>query len=320
MECWNTDCVLIFSELAAEKAKLDEVAHQAFIEPKRQVRADRIEEARAHYEKLKQRRLDLDAEKHKLKTERKSGDESGKVRKYELVVQSAQQRFDNEVVDIRNLLTPLNDDLQMGQEARQQTACVLRAMRDYYRHCYEMMCQLDTEVEFEAHSGSSTSNRSTSILNRCPSKSEFQPTSALSQGSKSLTALPVSHGSSTTSLSAQSTPSRTQLSSPPVHARQPRSNIPAGAIPVMLPPPTQSLKPKPNLTAQHRPPPPAPPTTMKSQCKALYDFQAVEPGDLSMLPGDCIEIKSKNGGDWWEGYNTRTKQHGSFPSNYVTLI
>lgn len=50
------------------------------------------------------------------------------------------------------------------------------------------------------------------------------------------------------------------------------------------------------------------------QCKALFDFYAQMPGDLSIRKNDLINILEKNG-LWWKGeLNNRI---GYFPSNYV---
>lgn len=51
-------------------------------------------------------------------------------------------------------------------------------------------------------------------------------------------------------------------------------------------------------------------------CYALYDFNGVEPGDLSFKKGNRIKILERTG-DWWVG--VINGQQGPFPSNYVKL-
>ncbi|KAI5950421.1 hypothetical protein CANMA_005349 [Candida margitis] len=51
-------------------------------------------------------------------------------------------------------------------------------------------------------------------------------------------------------------------------------------------------------------------------CYALYDFNGVEPGDLSFKRGNRIRILERTG-SWWVG--EIMGQHGSFPANYVKL-
>ncbi|KAJ3252268.1 Peroxisomal membrane protein PAS20 [Chytriomyces hyalinus] len=60
-------------------------------------------------------------------------------------------------------------------------------------------------------------------------------------------------------------------------------------------------------------------------CKALYDFNANSPAELSFRKGDVIAILSKvdpvtrEASQWWRG-RLRTGQMGHFPSNYVEAI
>ncbi|GLB36505.1 putative las17-binding protein actin regulator [Lyophyllum shimeji] len=53
---------------------------------------------------------------------------------------------------------------------------------------------------------------------------------------------------------------------------------------------------------------------------ALYDFKAVEPGDLSFAKGDVITIVKKSGSsdDWWTG--KRGGYEGLFPANFVEVV
>jgi len=53
---------------------------------------------------------------------------------------------------------------------------------------------------------------------------------------------------------------------------------------------------------------------------AMYDFNAVESGDLSFSKGDVIIItqKSDSSNDWWKG-KIRGRQ-GIFPANFVELV
>lgn len=61
----------------------------------------------------------------------------------------------------------------------------------------------------------------------------------------------------------------------------------------------------------------SPPTTI-SKVKALYDFQASEPGELSFQKGDIITVLDTTYKDWWRGsLNGNT---GIFPTNYVEKI
>lgn len=60
-------------------------------------------------------------------------------------------------------------------------------------------------------------------------------------------------------------------------------------------------------------------------CKATYDFQSDQPGDLPFRNGDLIAILSKQdpitkgSSDWWQG-RTQEGKVGIFPMNYVQVI
>jgi len=64
-------------------------------------------------------------------------------------------------------------------------------------------------------------------------------------------------------------------------------------------------------------PKPTPAAPKKPQCKALYDFQAQQAGDLGFKTGDIITIVDDSK-DWWTG-ELNGKQ-GVFPGNYTQKI
>ena len=54
------------------------------------------------------------------------------------------------------------------------------------------------------------------------------------------------------------------------------------------------------------------------RCKALFDYNSAEPGDLSFNTGDVIKVHKKIGEDWIEG--ELNGQVGMFPSAYVEMV
>ncbi|KAJ7071477.1 hypothetical protein C8F01DRAFT_1110689 [Mycena amicta] len=73
------------------------------------------------------------------------------------------------------------------------------------------------------------------------------------------------------------------------------------------------FKPRPELSRS-----PAPDGVARAV--ALYDFQAVQPGDLSFSKGDIIVItkRSQSTDDWWTG--TLDGRKGIFPANFVDVL
>lgn len=56
-------------------------------------------------------------------------------------------------------------------------------------------------------------------------------------------------------------------------------------------------------------------------CKASYDYEAREDGDLRLVKGDRIAVLEHLSPDWWKGYKQgRPEAPGVFPSNYVSVI
>ncbi|KAJ7225901.1 hypothetical protein GGX14DRAFT_490316 [Mycena pura] len=74
------------------------------------------------------------------------------------------------------------------------------------------------------------------------------------------------------------------------------------------------IKPKPELSR------PLLPHEGVARAIALYDFQAVQPGDLSFSKGSVIVItkRSESTDDWWTG--TLDGRKGIFPANFVEVL
>jgi len=74
------------------------------------------------------------------------------------------------------------------------------------------------------------------------------------------------------------------------------------------------IAPKPELTT------PLSPHEGIARAIALYDFQAVESGDLSFSKGDVITVtkKSNSNDDWWTG--KLNGREGIFPANFVEVV
>lgn len=105
---------------------------------------------------------------------------------------------------------------------------------------------------------------------------------------------------------------------PPVQPRGPRP-VPPG---VSKAPPSNPTPQQPTQPAKVSPPKarpkPAIASKQKSKCKALYDYEAAEDGELSFKEGDIIILKTRDDAGWWQG--ELNGQLGWFPSNFVEEI
>uniref|UniRef100_A0A0K0DZZ0 SH3 domain-containing GRB2-like protein n=1 Tax=Strongyloides stercoralis TaxID=6248 RepID=A0A0K0DZZ0_STRER len=89
--------------------------------------------------------------------------------------------------------------------------------------------------------------------------------------------------------------------------------VPAnGNTPRQPPPPYSSVSSGPSTS------PVPPPTPQKPSCKALFDFEAQNEGELDFKEGAIISLTSQIDENWFEGtYNGKT---GYFPINYVQVL
>lgn len=62
----------------------------------------------------------------------------------------------------------------------------------------------------------------------------------------------------------------------------------------------------------------AAPAKPKPSCKALYDFEAQNPGELEFKEGQIIDLVSKIDENWYEG--ALNGKSGFFPISYVQVL
>ena len=55
------------------------------------------------------------------------------------------------------------------------------------------------------------------------------------------------------------------------------------------------------------------------RCRALFDFTAVETGQLSLKKGQKVRIIDDSDSNWWRG-TLRDGKQGTFPANYVSVL
>ena len=51
------------------------------------------------------------------------------------------------------------------------------------------------------------------------------------------------------------------------------------------------------------------------ECRALYDYEAQDADELTLRPGDMVQIVRKDASGWWQG--RLHGRDGLFPANYV---
>lgn len=177
-------------------------------------------------------------------------------------------------------------------------ACYMRALMNYHKRALEKLTEIDRKLDIV---GNSIFDRSF-IHERAPPAAAPTPRNAADDG--------ISSNDSSRAVSNVSSRNNSSNALGPL----PGSNAPP-------PPPVDPSK-KPSIKPVFPAPPvngsSAPPVPSRGGPKAvaLYNFEAVEAGDLSFVKDDVIEIL-KQEGDWWVGQIGSRK--GNFPSNYVRL-
>ena len=64
---------------------------------------------------------------------------------------------------------------------------------------------------------------------------------------------------------------------------------------------------------------PRPPLPSSRRCRAVWDYVALYPDELSFLAGDIITVEREVTADWWMG-RLPTGQTGLLPATYVVLL
>ena len=102
------------------------------------------------------------------------------------------------------------------------------------------------------------------------------------------------------------------LPSPPLPS-PPLPSPPLPSPPLPSPPlPSHPSPPLPPISSSLPLPPPPPDLT---RCEVLYDYTANQEDELTIEPGDIIDVTDQQDQDWWTGeLNGRS---GIFPASYV---
>lgn len=251
-------------------------------------------------EKLNHCRLDIDSEKAK---HAKSNDPYKKERHADNIA-ILQKKFDDCSYIIKRLMEPICDPHELSEREMSDISSFCRLLKGYYEKCLNELNRLQNELNFqsipkyqgmafprtedllrEIRTNSISSANSLSSLNSMNSLNNIN-----SSAGNSLTVSPsLSRGSTSPVLSRGiNAPPLSRGSTSPIQSR--------GINPPSLP---------------NRPVPKLP------QCRAMYNFEGVQPGDLSFKKGDIITL-IKSEGSWWKG--TINGVSGDFPSNYVQKI
>ena len=272
-------------QMADLKYALDDNVKQNFLEPLHHTQTKDLKEVFHHRKKLQGRKLDYDCKKRQGQTEE--------------VVRAAEDKFaesmQNAQVGMHNLLDG------SGIEHISQLTQFSEALLEYHKNCTTILQAL-TDTMYEKTNEASMQP-----------KKDFKP--------KTLGDLGIDRDNDDgggggglrapgrNGVRASTSSSNLQPGSSSLISTSPGAS-PAGT-------PTHSSNSFGNAwgdAPQQRPASPS----MRPSCRALYDFDAENPGELTFKEGDHIILKSKIDDNWYEGsVNGKT---GYFPVTYVNVI
>ncbi|EIW78778.1 hypothetical protein CONPUDRAFT_60029 [Coniophora puteana RWD-64-598 SS2] len=143
--------------------------------------------------------------------------------------------------------------------------------------------------------------------------------SSSAAGSSSVPAPGYTPATTSSSAAGQSAYAGGYTPAAPAAARSPSPKAqPQAAVSTASFPTTSTTTTSPSATQQQPPAAGAPSGSVVSRVRALYTFEATEPGELPFDKGDIIKVVDRGYKDWWRGqFKGRT---GIFPVNYVEAM
>ncbi|XP_064474587.1 endophilin-A-like isoform X2 [Ornithodoros turicata] len=278
-------------QLADIKYALEDNVKQNFLEPLTQLQTKDLKDVLHHRKKLQGRRLDYDCKKRKqMKGGHVTEDE------IKLAEDKFEESFNLASLGMFNLLE--NDVEQISQ-----LAALTEAFCEYHQQCAQVLQSL-TERLLEQKS---------EAAGRTRAPYEPKKLSELNIPVMHDDISPMVESGGDTFNGVAASPSRSPMGSP-VNPR-PANNLFLGSFQHGGPSPSRS----PN--ASPLPSPVRSPSTRGPRgpcCRALYDFEPENPGELGFHEGDLVQLVRRVDDNWFEGsVEGRT---GLFPVNYVEVV
>ncbi len=271
-------------QVADLKYALDDNVKQNFLEPLHHTQTKDLKEVYHHRKKLQGRKLDFDCKK-------RTGASQDEIR-------VAEEKFSESLHLAQMGMHNLIDG--NGIEHISQLTQFAEALSEYHKNCATIMQALTDKLYEKTNEAS------------MKPKGDFRP--------KTLEDLGIDRVSSDHHLSAKNgaptaaRPGSSNSHNLPVSSGNLISTSP-GASPITSPShdawggPSPSPKPSPATT---------PTRGGQPSCRALYDFEAENPGELGFKEGDIIMLKSQIDENWYDGMVDG--RSGFFPVSYVEIV
>ncbi len=267
-------------QMADLKYALDDSVKQNYLEPLHHTQTKDLKEVFHHRKKLQGRKLDYDCKKRKGEPDE--------------VIKQAEDKFAESMhlaqVGMHNLLDG------SGIEHISQLTQFAEALLEYHKNCTTILQTL-TDTLYEKTNEASMKP-----------KADFKPKTledlGIERDSDYNLSAPGKNGIRPSSSNSNLQPGSSNLIS-----------TSPGASPATTP--THGSNSFGNAWGSSSPGRPASPSR-QATCRAVYDFDAENPGELSFKEGDIINLKAKIDDNWYDG-SLRGKS-GYFPISYVDVI
>ncbi len=278
-------------QIADLKYALDDNVKQNFLEPLHHTQTKDLKEVYHHRKKLQGRKLDFDCKK-------RTGASQDEVK-------VAEEKFSESLHLAQMGMHNLIDG--NGVEHISQLTQFAEALAEYHKNCATIMQTLADKLYEKTNEASMKPKASFR-----PKTLEDLGIDRVSEGYPGKNGAGPRPGSSNSHLQAGgaggnliSTSPGASPASTPTHGHDAWGAAPASSSSR----PTPSPKPSPAST---------PTRSSQPSCRALYDFDAENPGELSFKEGDTILLKSQIDENWYDGMVDG--RSGYFPVSYVEIV
>ncbi|KAI1721784.1 BAR domain-containing protein [Ditylenchus destructor] len=271
------DAADAYRQMADIKYQLEDVVKHNFLDPITHLQANELKDVIHHRTKLKGRRLDYDCKKRKQTRD-------------EELIQAEEKLEESKRLAEQAMFNVLSNDV----EQISQLKALVESQMDFHQQTLHVLDGLKSQLTTRIKEASERQR-----IEHIPKSVLFDRSPRSRSPSRELTNSTANMNMSDTSSVASASYAKNMNGSANSEVWSPgqQSANKSGASPI--PPTPESAK------------------KVKAQCKAIYDFEAQNPGELEFKEGQVIDLISQIDENWYEG--TVNGKSGFFPISYVQV-
>ncbi|KAI1728765.1 BAR domain-containing protein [Ditylenchus destructor] len=271
------DAADAYRQMADIKYQLEDVVKHNFLDPITHLQANELKDVIHHRTKLKGRRLDYDCKKRKQTRD-------------EELIQAEEKLEESKRLAEQAMFNVLSNDV----EQISQLKALVESQMDFHQQTLHVLDGLKSQLTSRIKEASERQR-----IEHIPKSVLFDRSPRSRSPSRELT---------------NSTANMNMSDSSSVASASYAKNMNGSANSEVWSPGQQSAN---KSGASPIPPTPESAKKVKAQCKAIYDFEAQNPGELEFKEGQVIDLISQIDENWYEG--TVNGKSGFFPISYVQV-